>query len=189
MRFREMEIPGCYEVHFVAHRDERGFFVKAIHATSFAAHGLKSDFRETFYTVSEENVLRGMHFQLPPADHAKLVYCVAGSVTDVSLDLRKESPTFGRHIVVQLSAEGHNGLYLPSGIAHGFHVREAPAIMVYHVTSEHAPHLDSGIRWDSFDAPWQTQSPLLSQRDSALPRLEEFLTPFEIEPSASERRQ
>jgi dTDP-4-dehydrorhamnose 3,5-epimerase len=180
MRFSETEIPGCYEVHFVAHRDARGTFVKAVHATAFAAQGLRSDFRESFYSVSGENVLRGMHVQLPPADQAKLVYCVAGSATDVSLDVRRGSPTFGRFTVVELSAETGNGMYLPSGIAHGFHVRRAPVVMMYHVTSEHAPSLDAGIRWDSFGAPWQTRSPLLSARDSALPRMEDFQTPFEF---------
>ena len=185
MRFSEIELPGCYEVHFVSHHDARGDFVKVVHSTAFAAQGVRSDFRETFYTVSGENVLRGMHFQIPPADHAKLVYCVAGSATDVSLDLRIGSPTFGQFTVIDLSAEEHNGVYLPSGIAHGFHVRQAPAVMVYHVTSEHSPSFESGVRWDSFGAPWQTQSPLLSARDSTLPRLEEFQTPFLFEPSVA----
>ena len=165
--------------------DARGSFVKVFHAPAFAAHGLRSDFRETFYTVSGENVLRGMHFQLPPADHAKLVYCVSGSAMDVSLDLRTGSPAFGRFTVIELSADKHNGIYLPSGVAHGFHVREAPAVMVYHVTSEHSPALESGVRWDSFGAPWRTQSPLLSARDRALPRLEDFRTPFLFEPSVA----
>jgi dTDP-4-dehydrorhamnose 3,5-epimerase len=174
-------------VQFVAHRDARGLFIKAVHAPSFAVHGLRSDFCETFYTVSGENVLRGMHFQLPPADHAKLVYCLNGTATDVSLDLRRGSPTFGRFAVVELSAEKRNGMYLSKGIAHGFHVIQAPAVMVYHVTSVHAPSLESGVRWDSFGAVWQTQSPLLSPRDSALPRMEDLRTPFEFEPIVSGR--
>src|SRR5437016_170214 len=159
MRFRETNIPGCYEVGFVQRRDPRGMFVKSVHAGSFAAHGLRADFAETFYTVSGENVLRGMHLQLPPADHSKLVYCIAGSVMDVTLDLRKGSPTFGEFETIHLSGESGNGVYLPEGVAHGFHVRHAPAVMVYHVTSEHVPSLDSGIRWDSFGATWQTPSP------------------------------
>jgi dTDP-4-dehydrorhamnose 3,5-epimerase len=101
--------------------------------------------------------------------------------------MRLGSPTFGRFAVVELGAERRNGLYLPSGIAHGFHVQRAPAVMVYHVTSEHAPSFEAGVQWDSFGAPWRTQSPLLSPRDAALPRMEDFQPPFHFEPIANRR--
>jgi dTDP-4-dehydrorhamnose 3,5-epimerase len=189
MRFSETGIPGCYEVQFPAHRDSRGVFVKVVHSSTFAAQGLNASFVETFYTVSGENVLRGMHLQLPPADHSKLVYCVAGNVLDVALDLRMGSPAFGKFEAVELSADKRNALYLPGGVAHGFHVRHAPAIMVYHTTSEHVISLDSGVRWDSFGAPWNAESPVVSARDSALPTLRDFRTPFEFEAVVCERRE
>jgi dTDP-4-dehydrorhamnose 3,5-epimerase len=176
--FSECELPGCYEIQLPVHSDARGSFVKTIVSSQFAERELEAGFVETFYTVSGENVLRGVHLQLPPADHAKLVYCVAGGVMDVCLDVRRGSPAFGRHIVIELAAERNNAIYLPRGVAHGFYVRQAPAIIVYHVTSEHVPRLDSGIAWNSFGAVWPTDSPLLSPRDAALTPFKNFASPF-----------
>jgi len=174
----ECEIPGCYEIQLPVCSDARGSFVKTIASSQFAERELETGFVETFYTVSGENVLRGMHLQLPPADHAKFVYCVAGGVMDICLDVRRGSPAFGRHIVIELAAERNNAIYLPRGVAHGFYVRQAPALMVYHVTSEHEPRLDTGIAWNSFGAKWPTGSPLLSPRDAGLTRFQDFASPF-----------
>lgn len=185
----ECEIPGCYEIQLPVHSDARGSFVKTIVSSEFAKRELEAGFVETFYTVSGENVLRGMHLQLPPADHAKLVYCVAGSVMDVCLDVRRGSPTFGRHIVIELGAERSKAIYLPRGVAHGFYVRQAPALIVYHVTSEHEPRLDSGIAWNSFGAAWPTDSPLLSPRDAALAAFKEFASPFRFLDRADVERE
>jgi dTDP-4-dehydrorhamnose 3,5-epimerase len=178
LTFSECDIPGCYEVQLPVHADARGSFVKTIASSQFAEYELESGFVETFYTVSGANVLRGMHLQLPPADHVKFVYCVVGGVTDVCLDLRRGSPAYGRHIMIELAAEKNNAIYLPRGVAHGFYVRQAPAIMVYHVTSEHEPRLDAGIAWNSFGAQWPTDSPVLSPRDAALTSFEDFESPF-----------
>jgi dTDP-4-dehydrorhamnose 3,5-epimerase len=174
----ECEIPGCYQIQLPVHSDARGNFVKTVASSQLAELGLETEFVETFYTISGENVLRGMHLQLPPADHAKFVYCVAGAVMDVCLDVRRGSPALGRHIAIELAAERNNALYLPRGVAHGFYVRQAPAIMVYHVTSEHEPRLDSGIAWNSFGAKWPTHAPLLSVRDAALTPFQDFASPF-----------
>ena len=185
--FSECEIPGCYEIQLPVHSDVRGSFVKTIASSRFAERKLETGFVETFYTVSGENVLRGMHLQLPPADHAKFVYCVAGGVMDVCLDVRRGSPAFGRHIVIELEAERNNAIYLPRGVAHGFYVRRAPALMVYHVTSEHEPRLDAGIAWNSFGAKWPTDSPLLSPRDAGLTRFQDFASPFRFSGRGGER--
>jgi dTDP-4-dehydrorhamnose 3,5-epimerase len=181
----ETPIPGCRQIQFSAHSDCRGIFVKVFHRPSFAENALEVNFAEVFYTVSYEKVLRGMHLQLPPADHSKLVYCVAGCVMDVALDLRRGSPTFSSHMVVELSAKSHNGLFLPAGVAHGFYVLQPPAIIVYHVTSKHEPELDAGVRWDSFGAPWPDEAPVVSLRDAVLPPLSRFNSPFEFPASAT----
>ena len=180
MTFSESEIPGCYRIQFPMHSDPRGILVKTMCRTKFAELGLETEFVETFYTVSNENVLRGMHLQLPPADHAKLVYCILGSAMDVCLDLRRGSPCFGRYVIIELSAEHQNAVYLPRGVAHGFYVREAPAIMAYHITSEYDRQSDSGIAWNSFGVEWPTQTPLMSARDSALAPLKDFDSPFQF---------
>jgi dTDP-4-dehydrorhamnose 3,5-epimerase len=181
MRITESVMPGCCLVEFAAFRDHRGLFVKSFRRADFEERGMECDFVESFYTESGEDVLRGMHFQLPPVDHAKLVYCISGSILDMALDLRVGSPTYGECEAFELSAEAHNAVYLPRGIAHGFLVRSAPAVVAYQVTSEHSPAHDTGIRWDSFGAAWPRSSPVISKRDQALMPLEEFQSPFRFE--------
>jgi len=180
IQFQSISIPDCLEAQFGVQQDQRGSFIKTVHAATFCQRGLPWEFAETFYTISGKNVLRGMHLQLPPADQWKLAYCMSGAVMDVLLDLRRGSPAFGQFTVIELSAECRNGVYIPPGVAHGFLVREAPAVMVYHVTKQHCAAADAGVRWDSFQAPWPVDSPVLSARDAALPALRDFQTPFEF---------
>ena len=179
IQFTESKLPGCFIVQFPVSHDARGHFVKTIQRSVFEAQGLEGDFRECFYSTSFSNVLRGMHFQMPPSDHAKLVYCAVGAICDVALDLRVGSPTYGKHEVYELSSSASNAVYLPRGIAHGFLVREGPAVMVYHVTSEHDPARDAGIRWDSFGAAWPVENPVVSERDKGFVGLDEFESPFQ----------
>ena len=181
IQFTETKLAGCFVVQFPAYHDSRGYFVKAIQKSAFEAQGLEADFAEVFYTTSYKDVLRGMHFQVPPADHAKLVYCTSGSIYDVALDLRIGSPSFGQHEVYELSDRFNNAVYLPRGIAHGFYVREAPSVVVYHVTSEHDPAHDQGILWNSFGAPWPMADPILSDRDAGFPALTDFQSPFRFD--------
>jgi dTDP-4-dehydrorhamnose 3,5-epimerase len=178
IQFTESKLAGCHIVQFPVFHDDRGHFVKTIQSSVFHERGLEGDFRECFYTTSYENVLRGMHFQTPPSDHAKLLYCTEGSIYDVALDLRLGSPTYGKHEVYELSSAASNAVYLPRGIAHGFYVRKAPAVMVYHVTTEHDPAHDAGIRWDSFGAAWPIENPVVSVRDSGFVSFDDFQSPF-----------
>jgi dTDP-4-dehydrorhamnose 3,5-epimerase len=178
IQFVPSRLPGCYVVQFPVMRDHRGHFVKTIQRSAFEEQGLEADFRECFYSTSNKNVLRGMHFQLPPSDHAKLVYCTAGSIYDVALDLRIGSPMYGKYEVYELSYLASNAVYLPRGIAHGFFVREGPATMVYHVTSEHDRSRDVGIRWNSFGAAWPVDDPVVSARDNDFVSFAEFDSPF-----------
>lgn len=174
---RPTAIPGCLELRPTPHQDHRGRFVKAFHTPTFDALGLRTDFKEAFHSTSHAGVLRGMHFQIPPCQHAKLVTCLTGGILDVVLDLRRASPTFGQAVGVELSAETGALLYVPEGCAHGFLAREA-SLVHYSVTSEHAPDCDRGIRWDSFGFPWPVTEPILSARDQAFPALDAFSTPF-----------
>ena len=95
-----------------------------------------------------------MHFQLPPHDHDKLVYCIRGRVMDVLLDLRKSSPTYGRSFGNEISANNHLMLYIPKGVAHGFLSLEDDSVLVYKTTTIHFPSHDAGVRWDSFGYTW-----------------------------------
>jgi dTDP-4-dehydrorhamnose 3,5-epimerase len=158
--------------------DVRGRFVKFFHAPTYEACGLRHDFAEAFCTTSRSRVLRGMHFQVPPRAHAKLVWCVAGRMLDVLLDLRRGSSTFGEHIVLELNESVPRGIYIPPGIAHGFYTLDEPGVLTYLVTSAHSAHHDRGIRWDSFGMTWPDAEPIVSKRDAALPGVNEFASPF-----------
>ena len=158
--------------------DERGCFVKTYHDGKFKELGLRTDWREEYYSVSAEGVLRGMHFQIPPADYTKLAYCVAGEVLDVVVDLRLGSRTFGRCASFLLSATDGDSVYIPSGLAHGFVSLRNKSVMQYKVTTVHSPEHDAGIQWDSLPFDWPIHDPILSNRDTRHPRLADFQSPF-----------
>lgn len=185
--FVSTSIPGCYVIRPWRHLDNRGLFVKTFHAEAFREHGLETDFREDFYSISRKGVLRGMHFQSPPYHHAKLVYCAKGRILDAIVDLRNDSQGFGLQETLELSGENGWVLYLPPGVAHGFYVLSDEAITVYRVTSEYRPEADSGVRWDSCGIAWPNNSPIVSARDFNLPPLEEVRNVFTCE-SSRERR-
>lgn len=162
--------------NFVSH-DNRGIFIKTFNIAQFKQAGLPTDWRESYYSVSGQNVLRGMHFQLPPHDHEKLVYVTAGSILDVVVDLRRESATYGRTFSVQLD-EHATSLCIPRGFAHGFLALTPHATVVYNVATGYEPTADAGIRWNSIVFEWPLTTPTLSVRDAAFPALADFDSPF-----------
>lgn len=178
--FTELSIslPGVRLLEPKVFHDQRGDFVKTYHAGTYQALGISFGLAEEFYSVSKKNVLRGMHFQLPPHDHAKIVYCVAGRVLDVLLDLRKSSPTFGKSLGIEMGVGDHRILYIPPGLAHGFLSLEDQSLMIYQTSAVHAPSHDVGIHWDSFGFKWPVQCPIVSVRDAAFQPLAGFASPF-----------
>jgi dTDP-4-dehydrorhamnose 3,5-epimerase len=174
----ETSIPGCFELTLSKFKDDRGLFVKIFHEEESQKNGLVTCFAEEFYTVSRKGVLRGMHFQTPPHDLIKVVFCVSGSVLDAVVDLRVGSPTYGKYATFELNAERANMLYIPSGLAHGFYATSEAATMVYKVTAVHAPDHDAGILWSSAGIPWPDRNPIISKRDSSFPGLQEYISPF-----------
>ena len=178
MQLIPTSLPGCVELRPFFAEDERGTFVKTFHAKQFAEAGLKVEWVEEFYSSSRKGVIRGMHFQTPPYDHEKLVYCIQGRVLDVVVDLRRSQPTYGRYMAVELdSARGH-GLMIPKGMAHGFLALTDDVIMAYKVTTVHNPIHDSGILWNSFGLDWGLTMPIMSLRDRTFSPLCDFETPF-----------
>ncbi len=172
-------LAGCYELLPKVFKDARGSFVKPFHAPAFEQLGLESAFVEDFYTVSHQHVVRGLHFQKPPADHVKLVYCVQGEVLDAVVDLRVGSSSYGQYALFQLSAETANSVYIPKGMAHGFCVTSAQATLAYKVTTVHSVQHDSGILWHSAGIPWPVTQPQVSERDGGLCPLNQFQSPFQ----------
>jgi dTDP-4-dehydrorhamnose 3,5-epimerase len=174
-------IPGLRLLRPRIAADARGRFVKVMHAEFFAAHGMRPDFREQYYSVSTRGVLRGFHFQVPPMEHVKLVTCLSGRVMDVVVDLRRGSPQFGNHEIIDLSEEAGTILYIPVGCAHGFLTLSESATLFYDVSSVYAPEYDRGIRWDSARVAWPVADAIISPRDRSLPPLAEFDSPFEFD--------
>lgn len=158
--------------------DARGRFVKVFHEQMFAEKGLETKFAEEYYSISHKNVIRGMHFQLPPMDHVKMVCCVQGEVLDAVVDLRVGSPTYGQCALFELSAAKANSVYIPKGLAHGFCALSDQAIMVYKVSTVYSPAHDAGILWNSVGIPWPITEAILSPRDQSFPTLTDFKSPF-----------
>lgn len=175
-----LSIPDCYLLRFDSHQDDRGNFMKTFAASMYKRQGLRDDFVEQFFSTSGAGVIRGMHFQLPPHDHVKLVQCIRGEIVDVLLDLRVDSPTFKSHLSLRLTGEGCDAVYIPPGIAHGFASIADESLVLYNVTSEYSAKHDAGVRWDSFDYIWPVANPILSSRDKSLPRLSDFVSPFKV---------
>lgn len=181
MKITATMINGCFLIQLNMMKDDRGRFVKVFHEDIFREHKLVTHFTEQFYTVSRKRVLRGLHFQLPPHDHAKIIYCVQGSIFDAALDIRVGSPTFGKALTVELSAENGRALYFPKGIAHGFYALSDEALMVYNVSSTYSPAHDTGILWNSAAINWPDPDPIVSERDCGFLTFADFQSPFVYE--------
>jgi dTDP-4-dehydrorhamnose 3,5-epimerase len=172
------ELSGVKIVRPRVFKDSRGIFVKTFHAPDFLAAGLELNPREEFFSVSCRNVIRGMHFQLPPHTQTRLVGCLTGRILDVIVDLRKDAGNYGRVWSRELSAASREMLFIPHGFAHGFVVLEDNTLVSYVADFPYsAPH-DAGIAWNSIDFAWPVEKPILSERDQKLPALREFQSPF-----------
>ena len=178
MKFIALPLPGLVLIQPRFSSDDRGSFVKNFSRDLFLKNGIDFTPREEFYSVSHSGVLRGMHFQAPPADYGKLVHCIRGRFHDAVLDIRAGSPTYGQVWSGEFDDVRHEALYLPPGFAHGFYALEPETIVSYSVSHVHDPALDRGIRWDSFGHKWPAADPVVSTRDRGLPAFGEFSTPF-----------
>lgn len=166
-------IPGCFRIKVKKFCDTRGLFIKTFNFEEFDKAGLKADIKEEYYSVSDLNVIRGMHYQKPPYDHIKIVCCLSGKVQDVVLDIRQNSPAFGKHISFELEAHDGQLIYMPKGVAHGFLALASNSILVYNVSTVYAPKYDSGIRWDTCGINWKTKEGLIiSERDMSFENFE-----------------
>ena len=171
--FTRLRIPDVILIEARVFPDARGFFLETYKYSDFAAHGISEHFVQDNHSRSVQGVLRGLHYQHPPAAQGKLVRAARGVIFDVAVDIRPSSPTFGQWVGEMLSDENHRMLYMPPGFAHGFVVMSAVADVSYKATAEYAPELDSGIAWNdpTIGIRWPVQQPILSDKDAALPLL------------------
>jgi len=159
--------------NFVA-GDNRGSFTKIYNDEIYASLGIETEIREIFYSASQKNVIRGMHFQREPYSQNKLIHVISGAVKDVILDIRKDSDTFGQAIEIYLCSEDSKSIYIPAGFAHGFCVLEDNTTMIYNVSKGYCKEADTGILWNSIPYDWSIEQPILSERDNSFVTLEEF---------------
>jgi dTDP-4-dehydrorhamnose 3,5-epimerase/CDP-3, 6-dideoxy-D-glycero-D-glycero-4-hexulose-5-epimerase len=178
MKIQATELEGVFIIDNFNASDNRGLFVKAFNKNDFTNNNLDFELRESYFSVSKENVIRGMHFQLPPHDHEKLVYVAKGNIIDIVLDLRANSKTFKKFMSVELSSDNKKSIFIPKGFAHGFKSLKDGTITVYNVATEYNSSSDSGIHYDSFGFNWDIEEPIISERDKLFNTLTEFKTPF-----------
>jgi dTDP-4-dehydrorhamnose 3,5-epimerase len=175
----ETEIPDIKILSPERFGDHRGFFSETYNRRALAEAGLELDFVQDNDSVSaERGTVRGLHFQIPPFAQHKLVRVVRGAILDVAVDLRRGSPTRGRHVAVQISAEEWNQVFVPAGFAHGFCTLKPDTHIVYKVTSHYSPQHDKGLLWSDpalgIQWPVSAAEAVLSQRDTQWPRLAEL---------------
>jgi dTDP-4-dehydrorhamnose 3,5-epimerase len=179
-----LALEGLLLIKLPVHRDARGFFLERYHAERFREQGLPTNFVQDNHSWSLPGVLRGLHYQSRPPQ-GKLVGVIAGRIWDVVVDLRPDSPTFGRHLGLELNGEEGLQLWVPPGFAHGFCVLgDQPADVLYKVDAPYNPDGEGGIHWADPDLaiPWPLRQPIVSARDG---QLESFAEWFRREPGAS----
>jgi len=178
MQFEALPLAGAMLITLPASADNRGSFVKPFHESSMRKAGINFTLRESYFSLSHKDVIRGMHFQLPPHHHSKIVFCPQGAIMDVIVDLRKESPTYGQHYAHELSADNHKAYYIPEGFAHGFKALTDNAMTYYLVSSEYNQQNDTGLLYNSIGYNWGVQEPIISARDLSFATLQAFDSPF-----------
>lgn len=158
-------------------RDERGFFIESYHREQYVAHGLDAEMVQDNHSRSSRGVLRGIHFQGPPAPMVKLVRCTTGAILDVAVDLRVGSPTFGKWVAEELTAENKRQLWVPVGFGHAFLALSEAAEIQYKCSAYYTPSAEGAVAWDDPDLAiaWPITAPTLSKRDQGAMRLTEYL--------------
>jgi dTDP-4-dehydrorhamnose 3,5-epimerase len=167
MNIIECQIEGLLLIEPRRFFDDRGYFFELFNKSAIEKI-IQLDFVQDNISVSKKNVLRGLHFQLPPMAQGKLVSVLRGSVLDVAVDLRRNSPTYGQHKAVELSAENGLQFWIPPGFAHGFVAREEDTVFAYKCTNYYSPSHEETIVWNDADLAinWHTDTPIISEKDN-----------------------
>ncbi len=189
MEILKTDIEGVLILEPKVFRDARGYFFESFSQREFDMKaapvlGYTVNFVQDNESMSSFGVMRGLHFQRPPFTQSKLVRCVRGAVLDVAVDIRKGSPTYGKHVTVELTEENHRQFFIPKGFAHGFVVLSDTAVFQYKCDEFYHPEADGGISIldDSLGINWRisTEEAILSEKDTRHPLLKDFESPFDI---------
>ncbi len=157
--------------------DNRGFFMETYKKSDFYSNGIEVEFNQDNHSKSSKGVLRGLHYQASPYGQAKIVRCGRGKIYDVAVDIRKNSPTFGQYVKVELSEENKHMLYIPVGFAHGFVALSDEVELLYKASGEYNPSADRGVLWcdPDINIDWEIDfEPILSEKDSKQPLLKDI---------------
>lgn len=188
MHIERLEIPELFLLRPRRFADDRGFFVETYHRARLAEAGIDCEFvQDNLSHSARAGTLRGLHYQRPPHAQAKLVSVLAGRILDVAVDVRRGSPTYGRHVKAELSAEDGAQLFVPEGFLHGFVTLEPDTYVAYKVNDYYAADCDGGVRWNDPDLAidWGFTDPVLSPKDAAAPAFAAFDSPFTYAPGAA----
>lgn len=176
MIFTETALPGAYVIDLEPHADERGFFSRTFCKREFAEHGLATDIAQGNVSYNHAaGTLRGMHYQIEPALETKLIRCIAGAIQDVIVDMRPTSPTYLRHVSVDLSAENRRSLYVPGRFAHGYLTLADDVEVEYQVSEFYTPGVERGLRYDdpALGIRWKREVAVISDKDANWQLLED----------------
>jgi dTDP-4-dehydrorhamnose 3,5-epimerase len=172
MIFTPADLAGAYVIDIDPHEDDRGFFARTWCRREFETHGLDPSLVQCSISFNKRRgTLRGMHFQIPPFEEAKIIRCTMGAIHDVIIDLRVDSRTFRQHLAVTLSAQNHRVLYVPAGFAHGFQTIEDNTEVSYQMSEFYSPDYSRGVRWNdpAFRIQWPVADPIMTDRDRNYP--------------------
>lgn len=180
-RVKGLEVEGCYLITPTVSMESTCDLINIFSESQFNIYGLSTEFKEEYYAIAKSGTVRGMHFQLPPEGHDKLITCIVGEIEDIVIDLRKESKTFGKFTKVNLNEENKNLIYVPSGCAHGYYISgNKEALIYYKVTKPFIRSLRGGVHWNSLNIPWSFDynKVLVENEDTTWPKFEDFSSPF-----------
>ncbi|HOK17086.1 MAG TPA: dTDP-4-dehydrorhamnose 3,5-epimerase family protein [Defluviitoga tunisiensis] len=182
MKIEETSIEGLFILKDLpSFKDIRGKLFKPYSSSFFANEkNLNSEMKELWFTFSKRDVIRGMHLQIGEFACEKIVSVIKGKLQDVIIDLRKDSKTFRQVFELVIEEQDNKAIYIPKGCAHGYKVLEDDTITMYIATDVHSQKDDVGIRWNSFEYDWKIEYPIISEKDSLLPTLEEFLNTYSV---------
>ena len=180
MKITETKIPDLKIIEPSVFADDRGYFLESYSARELDKLGVHDVFVQDNESKSQRGVLRGLHFQNPPFAQAKLVRVVRGAVLDVAVDIRKNSPTYGQHVCVELSEQNKRMLYIPKGFAHGFLTLENDTIFSYKCSQFYNKEAEGSLLWndETLAINWGTDNPILSDKDKIAPKFLDFQSHF-----------
>lgn len=175
--FENLGAPGVLLIKPKIFKDDRGFFLETYKKGDYKKAGIDAEFVQDNYSRSAYGVLRGMHFQREPRAQAKIVQCTRGVIYDVAVDLRRDSPTFGRYATAILSENNRYQIYVPRGYAHGFLVLSDIAEVMYKVDNPYSPECEGGLIWDDpeVNIRWPIDDPVITERDKSWPELKTLI--------------